>query len=155
MTHPQRAGIMIYRPSRRSLWWLIPVEIVVPVLVGVAFLREWPVVMTLVVTAFVALNLGVTLVMKVYARTMIEPDGLRVRAIGERLFPWSEIRDADVLATAMGGVVRVTMTNGFVLALNTPRDGILRKDPRIGDAVAVIRTRIAAARPAPESGAAE
>jgi hypothetical protein len=148
MTHPRSAGTMEFRPSRRSLWWLIPAEVVVPVLVGLAFLRERPVLMLVMVTAFIALNMGVTLVMKVYARTVIEPDGLRVRAIGERLFPWSEVRDADVVATATGGVVRVTMTNGFVLALFAPRDGLLRKDPRIGDAVAVIRSWIAADRAA-------
>jgi hypothetical protein len=137
---------LVFRPSRRSLWWLIPLQIALPVVFGLLVLREWPVLMAITVTAFVALNAALTYVMKVSSRTAIEPEGLRVRVIGERLFPWPEIQDAGVMQTPMGTVVRVAMTNGFVLALNVPRGGLLGDDRSVDRAITAIRGRVAACR---------
>lgn len=144
MTRHPDTETLVFRPPRRSLWWLIPLQIALPILFGLLVLRPWPVLMAVTVTAFVALNIVLTYVMRISARTAIEPAGLRVRAGGERLFPWSEIRAADPMPTMMGTVVRVVMTNGFVLALSTPRDGLFGGDRGVRQAVAAIRSRIAA-----------
>lgn len=147
MTQLPEPEILVFRPSRRSLWWLIPLQIALPVVFGLLVLREWPVFMVITVTAFVVLNAALTYVMKVSSRTSIEPEGLRVRVVGERLFPWREVRDAGAMRTPMGTVVRVTMTNGFVLALNVPRGGLLGDDQSVDRAITAIGGRVAAGRP--------
>lgn len=134
-----------FRPSRGSLWWLIPVEIVFSVLVGGLFLRESPYLMILFIVLLAGINVGMTLTLKVRARTVVEPGGLRIRTLGQRLFPWPEVRAVDTVPTLAGRVIRVTMANGFAVGLLAPRHGLLRADPRFDEAIAAIGARITAA----------